>query len=43
MADREIRAEVLSNSNVNVHPEQPLEAWEQCHFNLDFQNWIKIG
>ena len=24
------------NDNVDVYPEPNLEAWEQCHFNLDF-------
>ena len=26
---------LMDNVNVNVYPESTLEAWEQCHFNLD--------
>ena len=26
----------MDNANVDVYPDPTLEAWEQCHFNLDF-------
>ena len=29
----------MDNANVDVYPEPISEAWEQCHFNLAFQNW----
>ena len=27
---------LMANANMDVYPEPTLEAWEQCHFNLDF-------
>ena len=27
---------LISNVKVDVYPERTLEAWEECHFNLDF-------
>ena len=27
---------LMDNANVEVYPEPISEAWEQCHFNLDF-------
>ena len=26
----------MANANMNVFPEPTLEAWERCHFNLEF-------
>ena len=27
---------LMDNANVDIYPEPILEAWERCHFNLDF-------
>ena len=27
---------LMDNANMDVYPEPIFEAWEQCHFNLDF-------